>query len=98
MAHYKAESVPKGMEKQFLDHSPIEKALINIASLESLVKGYILNCRCEGKSQATVDTYEQILTRFLWFSQANGYPDEPLKISPSHMRGFLWYLASESNR
>ena len=97
MAHYKADSVPKGMEKQFLDHSPVEKAFINIASLESLVKGYVLNCRCEGKSQVTVDTYEQILKRFLWFSQSNDYPDEPHKITLGHIRGFLWYLASESN-
>ena len=97
MAHHKADSVPKGMEKHLLDHSPVEKALINIASLESLVKGYVLNCRCEGKSQVTVDTYEQILKRFLWFSQSNDYPDEPHKITLGHIRGFLWYLASESN-
>ena len=52
MAHHKAESVPKGMEKHLVDRSLVEKAFINIASLESQVKGYILNCRCEGKSQA----------------------------------------------
>jgi site-specific recombinase XerD len=97
MAH-KAECVPKGMEKHLVDCIILQETFVNITSLESLAKGYILNSRCEGKSQITVDTYQQILRRFLWFSQANGYPHEPHKISPNHIRGFLWYLASESNR
>ena len=92
------DSTSKVMKNQVADRITLQESFVDVASLESLVKGYILNCRCEGKSKVTVDTYEQILRRFLRFSRANGYPDEPQKTTPIHIRGFLWYLASESNR
>ena len=67
-------------------------------SLESLVQGYILNCKCENKSPATIDTYHRFLKCFLWYCRACCYPDSPNKITPNNIRQFLLYLASESNR
>ena len=53
-----------GMEKIRDDHL---NQIFVVTSLESLVKGYVLNCRCEGKSPRTMEYYEQHLKRFLWY-------------------------------
>ena len=55
MAHHEADSVPKGMEKHLVDRSL--ESFVNLASLKSLVSSYVLNCRCEAKSQATIENY-----------------------------------------
>lgn len=79
----------------------VDRSLCNFAvttSLEDLIKGYILNCRCESKSLTTTATYDRTLKCFLWYCQENDYSNEPQKITPIHIRNFLWYLASEPNR
>jgi site-specific recombinase XerD len=60
------------MGNQAVGHLTLDNfAAIN--SLESLVKGYILSCRCEGKSPKTVTVYGDVLRNFLWYlaSQPN---------------------------
>ena len=85
------------MKSQAVDHVLLETSPIT-TSVRSLVEGYILNCRCEGKSQATLANYLNRLRCFMWFCQEHSYPDEPHKITPEHIRQFLWYLASEPIR
>jgi len=84
------------MKNQVIDRSLESYAVIT--SLKSLTTGYLLNCRCENKSPTTIDTYDRTLKCFLWYCEQNGFPDEPQKISPIHIRNFLWYLANEPNR
>jgi len=66
--------------------------------IRSLVSGYILNCRCEAKSPATIENYTYRLNCFIWFCQAQNYPDEPQNIKPDHIRQFLYYLSTQCNR
>ena len=85
------------MQKHAEEHLLIEN-LIPTTDLESLIKGYTLNCRCEGKSPKTIANYEMVLRNFLWFCKNNGFSTEPLKLGTIHIRQFFWYLASETNR
>jgi len=93
------------MEKQPLDHLTNPNLniinspnLVNIISLKALVDGYILNCRCEGKSPETTHTYEEHLRRFLWYCRQQNFPDDPQKLNASHLRNFFSYIASEPVR
>ncbi|MFC2013436.1 tyrosine-type recombinase/integrase [Chloroflexota bacterium] len=97
MAHFEANSVLNGMEKQVVDHITTQD-FVTVTSIKALAQGYILNCRCEGKSPKTINTYEEHLKRFIWFCQQQGYPDEPQLLTVHHIRGFLWYIASEPTR
>lgn len=47
------------MEKQAVDNLLFE-SLVSTTSLESLAKGYILNCKTEGKSPKTISGYEMV--------------------------------------
>jgi site-specific recombinase XerD len=85
------------MKSQAVDHVLLETSPIT-TSVRALVEGYILNCRCEGKSQATLANYLNRLRCFMWFCQEHSYPDEPRKITTEHIRQFLWYVASEPVR
>ncbi len=85
------------MEKLAVGDLTLEN-LASTTSLKSLAKGYILNCRCEGKSASTIAIYGTVLNKFIWFCERNNYPDQPQKFTTSHVREFLWYLASEPNR
>jgi site-specific recombinase XerD len=85
------------MERPLVDHLTSQN-LVSTTSLASLVQGYILNCRCEGKSPSTVGTYEEHLRRFLAYCQQKGIPDQPGKLGAHHLREFLWYVASEPVR
>ncbi len=85
------------MKSQTVDHVLLKKTFSPV-SLRSLVEGYILNCRCESKSTATVANYQHRLACFIWFCQASGFLDEPGKLTTTDIRQFLWYLASEPNR
>lgn len=71
--------------------------LFSTNNIESLSRGYILNCRCEGKSFKTLQTYELVLKNFIWYCNQNDFPTVQ-KLTPMHIRHFLWYLASETNR
>ena len=84
------------MKNQAGDYLLLE-SLVSTTSLESLAKGYILNCKTEGKSPKTISGYEMALRNFHWYCQQNDFP-EVQKLTAVHVRHFLWYLASESHR
>jgi site-specific recombinase XerD len=84
------------MENQVVDRLTLEN-LITTTSLESLAQGYILNCKSEGKSPKTIAIYETVLKNFIWYCQQNNFP-EAQQLTSVHIRHFLWYLATESNR
>jgi len=67
-------------------------------NLKSVIRGYILNCRCEGKSEATIHHYEGALRRYLFFCESCGDLKNPQDITPEDIRQFLWYLTSEPVR
>jgi hypothetical protein len=48
------------MQNQAVDNLLLE-SLVSTTSLESLAKGYILNCETEGKSPKTIARYAQHL-------------------------------------
>ena len=66
-------------------------------SLESLVRDYILNCTVEGKSPKTIAIYEMVINNFIWYCRKNDFP-EALELTAMHIRKFMFYLMSESNR
>ena len=83
--------------------SKADKDLFNHLSethldIESLIKEYVLNCRCEGKSPKTISFYQGNLERFLWYCRQNKFPTSPAELMPLHFRQFLWYIASETVR
>jgi site-specific recombinase XerD len=84
------------MEKQAVESLLLE-SLVSTTSLESLAKGYILNCKTEGKSPKTISGYEMALRNFIWYCRQNDFP-EVQKLTAVHIRHFLWYLASEPHR
>jgi site-specific recombinase XerD len=81
---------------QVVDHLTLEN-LISTTSLESLTQGYILTCRSEGKSRSTVALYQVVLKNFRWFCRQNEFPEAPT-LTTMHIRHFLHYLSTESNR
>jgi len=84
------------MEKQAVE-SLLLQSLVSTTSLESLAKGYILNCKTESKSPKTISGYEMVLRNLAWYCRQQGFP-EVQKITAVHVRHFLWYLASEPCR
>ncbi len=84
------------MQNQVVDRLTIEN-LVTTTSIESLAKGYILNCRSEGKSPKTIAIYEIVLKNFIWYCKGNKFP-EAHQLTAVHIRHFLWYLSTESNR
>ena len=84
------------MTKQVVDQLLLE-SLVTTTSLESLTKGYLLNCRIENKSPKTIRGYEMTLRNFAWYCQQNNFP-QVQKLTAVHIRHFLWYLGSETNR
>jgi len=83
------------MAKPFVDHLTFENS-VAVTDLDSLAKGYILGCRCEGKSPKTIAIYETVLRNFLWLCREHGYPQQPQRITAAHIREFLGYLSSEN--
>lgn len=96
------------MEEHIFDHlngeiSGSDNGLFNHLSrahlyTESLIQGYIPNCRCEGKSPKTISFYQGNLGRFLWYCRENNFPTNPAELMPLNFRQFLWYIASEAVR
>jgi site-specific recombinase XerD len=74
--------VPPGMEEQVVDRSTLQN-LVNITDPEDLVRGYIVACRCDGKSPKTISSYEALLNDFLWHCQQKDY--HVLAVTPLHM-------------
>ena len=62
------------MKKQAVDSLLLE-SLVSTTSLESLAKGYILNCKTEGKSPKTISGYEMALRNFIWYCRQNDFPE-----------------------
>jgi len=58
------------MKSQVGDRILIKNA-VPVNSITSLAEGYIINCCCEAKSQATINNYQDKLKRFMWFYQVN---------------------------
>ena len=73
------------MKSQLLDRVPINNGF-TMTSVASLIGGYMLNFRCEGRSQATIKDYQYRLRCFLWFCRTNDCPDAPHKIGAHHIR------------
>jgi site-specific recombinase XerD len=84
------------MKRQAVDNLLLE-SLVSTTSLESLVKGYILNCKMENKSPKTIAAYEIVLRNFVWYCNQNSFP-QIQKLTAVHVRYFFWYLANESHR
>jgi len=84
------------MEKQAKESLLLE-SLVSTTSLESLARGYVLNCKTEGKSPKTISVYEMALRNLIWYCREQGFP-EVQKLTAVHIRHFLWYLASEPHR
>ena len=84
------------MQKQAVDSLLLE-SLVSTTSLESLAKGYILNCKTEGKSPKTISISEMILGKFIWYCDQNNFPDVN-QLSVIHIRQFFSYLANAEHR
>jgi len=84
------------MTKQVVDNL-LFQSLVTTTSLESLTKGYLLQCRTENKSPKTISGYEMVLRNFIWYCKQQGYP-EVQKLTAVHVKHFLWYLGSEPHR
>jgi len=68
------------------------------ASLTSLVNGFLLTKRTECQSPKTAEYYEGILKRFLWYIKQNQLPDDTRLLNEWHIRDFLSYVSSQTNR
>ena len=84
------------MVKQAVDNILFE-SLVSTTSLESLAKGYILNCKTEGKSPKTISGYEMVLRNFIWYCNQHNY-HKIQNLKSIHVNHFLTYLATEQNR
>jgi len=67
-------------------------------SLSSLVKGFILTQRTDCKSPKTLDYYEGILKRFLWYAEQQSWPDDTRLITEWYIRDFSGYVSGSINR
>ena len=85
------------MQKHATERLFLESA-VSLTNIEQLAHGYLLNCRAEGKSPKTLAIYTMVLQNFRWYFRQNAFPVQPEKISAIHIRQFLWYLSSETNR
>jgi len=62
--------------------------------LYRLIEGFLLSCRVENKSPATVSFYKNILDKFQWFLNKFGIDT----IDPISIRSFLAYVKDSENR
>jgi len=67
-------------------------------SLRSLVRGFVLTERTDGKSPRTVEYYEGNLQRFLWYCDQQSWPHDVRLITEWNIREFLAYVTSEVRR
>ena len=68
------------------------------ASLKSLVRGFVLTKKTDGKSPRTVQYYEGMLRHFLWYATKANWPSDAGPVTEWHIREFLDYVASEAHR
>ncbi len=62
--------------------------------LYRLIEGFLLSCRVENKSPATVSFYKNILAKFQWFLNKYGIDN----IDPITIRNFLAYVKDSESR
>ena len=67
-------------------------------SLKSLVKGFVLTKRTEGKSPRTVEYYQENLRRFLWYAGRQGWSDDIRFLTEWQIKEFLGYVGTETHR
>lgn len=67
-------------------------------SLRSLVAGFVLTKRIEGKSTRTVEYYPDNLRRFLWYAQRQSWSDDVRFLTEWQIREFLGYVGTETHR
>jgi site-specific recombinase XerD len=67
-------------------------------SLKSLVRGFVLTKRTEGKSPRTIEYYQDNLRRFLWYAEKQGWSDDIRFLTEWQIREFLGYVGTETNR
>lgn len=67
-------------------------------SLKSLVKGFVLIKRTEGKSPRTVEYYEENFRRFLWYTGRQGWSDDIRFLTEWQIREFLSYVGTDTRR
>ena len=67
-------------------------------SLTSLVKGFILTQRTDCRSPNTIEYYEGILKRFLWYAAGQGWHEDSSLITEWNIREFLAYVSGDINR
>lgn len=67
-------------------------------SLKSLVAGFVLTKRTEGKSPRTVEYYQHNLRRFLWYAGRQGWSDDVRFLTDWQIREFLGYVGTETHR
>jgi site-specific recombinase XerD len=67
-------------------------------SLKSLVVGFVLTKRTEGKSPRTVEYYQENLRRFLWYAERQGWSDDIRFLTEWQIREFLGYVGTETHR
>jgi len=72
------------MKSQPVDHVLYNNS-VSLSSIASLIQGYMLNCHCEGKSQATIKNYQYRLNCFTWFCQANKPGYSPFTNHPNNL-------------
>jgi len=85
-----------------LDHSPISKVQAGLGSALDLspnfpelnrhLKNYLISCKVEGKSPATIATYTQRLTDFYHFIASCETPDGMKQLSSSEVRLYMLSL------
>jgi site-specific recombinase XerD len=76
----------------------LKRHTVQGTSLSSLVKGFVLTQCTEGKRPKTLEFYGGNLERFLRFACREGWPDDASLITEWHIRDFLGYVATETNR
>jgi len=67
-------------------------------SLKSLVAGFVLTKRTEGKSPKTVQYYQDNPRRFLWYAGRQGWSDDVRFLTEWQIREFLGYVGTETHR
>lgn len=78
----------------------IETQLVKVTgtTLESLSNLFVLTCRTDGKSPKTVSYYRDNLARLLWYARSQDWPEDIRDLTEWHIRGFLDYVATATNR
>ena len=88
ITHTKAKS-----DSDHLSIRPNSQASLSIP-LNRLIEGFLLSCKVENKSPATISFYKNILDKFRWFLEKNNIQD----IDANTIRSFLGYLKDTTNR